>query len=221
MIKPRKKTERRTTTTTIAPRKQNRSKETNKFVKQFPSLAGLVSIDLPTHQPPVTTSTTTVQPRRTKTTTTTKKPRKSAKKNPKEKNLTIELSCPPIEKIPFQWFPLPCDSHKQCTRSMGKNYRCCEINSNSYKSCTKGVLKPVPEQKHSREWDGVILEGKFEWEISDPLRLFSDFWSSREMSKSSSGRVVLERAALRDGRGLLAKGVLSGREEEVLQVTES
>lgn len=112
------------------------------FSQTRPSLDSLVNIDLPIF------STTT-------TTTTTKKPRTSKprppKKAPAARAITAsELTCPKPEQIPFQWFPLPCDNHKQC-KSMGKNYRCCELNSNSYKTCTKGMYRPIPEQKHSRE----------------------------------------------------------------------
>lgn len=119
-------------------------------------MAGLVSLDLPTYAPLTTTTTTTrVKPTTAPTpkrTTTRKPPRttQTSKRNNLKKDMEVGLACPKIEKIPFQWFPLPCDSHKQC-KSMGKNYRCCEINS-VYKSCTKGVLKPVPEQKHLRKY---------------------------------------------------------------------
>lgn len=136
----------------------------NDEIHRFPSLASLVYIDQP-----APTTTTTPKPTTTRRTiTTSKTTRRITKTTPRPtkkittykprtsekitKKVVSDFTCPQPEKVPFQWFPLPCDSHKQCKRSMGKNYRCCEINSNSFKTCTKGILKAVPEQKHSREW---------------------------------------------------------------------
>lgn len=148
----------------VKPAAPNRVEDANQDIHKFPSLASLVYIDKPltTSTPkPVTTNKKTTTPapppspprtspipavRRT----TTAKPKTTPKK---AKKMVNDFACPQPEKIPFQWFPLPCDSHKQCTSSMGKNYRCCVINSNSYKSCTKGIMKQVPEQKHTRRWN--------------------------------------------------------------------
>ena len=142
-------------------------KEETQEYEKFPSLAGLVYIDLPTSSPPTTTtSTTTSRPTKRKTVapvtsakrvtqTTTQRPRTTTNAPKNTKKMVADFTCPKPEKIPFQWFPLPCDSHKQCTRQMGKNYRCCEINSNSFKACTKGIVKMVPEQKHARGYKQV------------------------------------------------------------------
>lgn len=154
-----------------APMKLNPSEEANQQIQRFPSLASLVYIqDLPVVYPTKTTTTTTTTTsrrpppsptaslKRAPTTpyrksTSTQKPRTTKR----VKNLVSDYSCPKPEMVPFRWFPLPCDSHKQCTKSMGKNYRCCEINSNSFKTCTKGIVKQIPEQKHTRRIRGNIL----------------------------------------------------------------
>lgn len=150
-----------------APMKLNPSEEANQQIQRFPSLASLVYIqDLPVVYPTKTTTTTTTRrpppsptaslkraPTTPRKPTSTQKPRTTKR----VKNLVSDYTCPKPEMVPFRWFPLPCDSHKQCTKSMGKNYRCCEINSNSFKTCTKGIVKQIPEQKHTRRIRGSIL----------------------------------------------------------------
>lgn len=143
-----------------APTKISPAEEANQQIQRFPSLASLVYIDQPVPSPTKMTTTTTTTTRRSPTstkrtpttkyhkpTTTQKTPIRTTKR---VKNMVSDYTCPKPEMVPFRWFPLPCDSHKQCTKSMGKNYRCCEINSNSFKTCTKGIVKQIPEQKHTR-----------------------------------------------------------------------
>lgn len=162
-----------------APMKLNPSEEANQQIQRFPSLASLVYIqDLPVVYPTKTTTTTTTTTSRRPPTaslkrapttpyrksTSTQKPRTTKR----VKNLVSDYSCPKPEMVPFRWFPLPCDSHKQCTKSMGKNYRCCEINSNSFKTCTKGIVKQIPEQKHTRRIRGNILHKHNDWPLPFP-----------------------------------------------------
>lgn len=63
-----------------------------------------------------------------------------------------ELICPGTEGTEpgrFSFLSLPCQKQSDCTRFLGKSYKCCTMSPTIRRQrCIQGVKKPKPEPPH-------------------------------------------------------------------------